>query len=436
MAVATPEDIPPRLKSPNRDDNMAERRRISVDELEARKGAPTQTADGSKRLMSLDALRGFDMFWIVGGAGIVRALEKFTGSPYVGGVRQQLTHVDWAGFRFYDLIFPLFVFIAGVSLVFSTGKAVERVGRAGAVKRLLIRGLLLYVIGIFYSGGISQGLDGIRWMGVLNRIAIASTGAGILLVFLPIRALVGVFAALLLGYWAMFEFVPVRAIRLQQGALAEEMARTGETNVHKLYYATTARVTGQYDPGFNVVNHFDFEHLPGRLYDTYYDPEGLLSNIPAIATCLLGVFAGALLMNLGMPAWQRTFWLVLIGLGCLFLGFAWSFKFPIIKKLWSPSFVLFAGGWSYLLLASFFQIVDVWNWRLWCRPFVWIGTNAITIYLLASFMGYASVGGRFLSPAMRERLGNTGEVLYAIGGLLVMFLFARALYRRQLFLRL
>jgi predicted acyltransferase len=154
--------------------------------------------------MSLDALRGFDMFWIVGGAGILRALEKFSGSPFLSAIRQQLTHVEWAGFRFYDLIFPLFVFIAGVSLTFSTGKAVERVGKSGAVKRLLTRGLLLFLVGVFYSGGLSQGLDGVRWLGVLNRIALASTAAGILLVFLPIRALLGVCAGLLLGYWALF----------------------------------------------------------------------------------------------------------------------------------------------------------------------------------------------------------------------------------------
>ena len=390
----------------------------------------------SERLMSLDALRGFDMFWIVGGAGILRALEKFSGSPVLSGIRQQLTHVEWAGFRFYDLIFPLFVFIAGVSLTFSTGKAVERAGKAGAVKRLLTRGLLLFLVGVFYSGGLSQGLDGVRWLGVLNRIALASTAAGILLVFLPIRALLGVCAGILLGYWALFAWVPVRAIALTPASVQEGMARTGATNALQLYQNTTQRVRGVYEPGLNVVNHFDFEHLPGKKYDTYYDPEGILSTFPAIATCLLGVFAGALLRGGSLRPTQRTVRLILAGLGCLAVGYAWNGAFPIVKKLWTSSFVLFAGGWSFLLLAGFHQVVDGWGKQRWCQPFVWIGTNAITLYLLASIVGYGAVAGRFLSPDLKARLGTTGEVLQAAGGLLVLFLFARALHRRKLFLRL
>ena len=402
----------------------------------AQNPSSTTATPPSERLMSLDALRGFDMFWIVGGAGILRALEKFSGSPVLSAIRQQLTHVEWAGFRFYDLIFPLFVFIAGVSLTFSTGKAVERSGKAGAVKRLLSRGILLFLVGVFYSGGLSQGLDGVRWLGVLNRIALASTAAGILLVFLPVRALLGVCAGILLGYWALFVWVPIRAIHLTPTAVQEGMARTGTTNVQQLYWSTPQRVTGQYEPGLNVVNHFDFEHLPGKKYDTYYDPEGILSNIPAIATCLLGVFAGSLLRLGSLKPTQRTLRLILAGLACLAVGWVWNGSFPIVKKLWTSSFVLFAGGWSFLLLAGFYQVVDGWGQQRWCQPFVWIGTNPITLYLLSSFVGYGAVAGRFLSPELRARLGTTGEVLQAAGGLLVLFLFARALHRRKLFLRL
>ncbi len=402
----------------------------------AQNPSSTTATPPSERLMSLDALRGFDMFWIVGGAGILRALEKFSGSPVLSGIRQQLTHVEWAGFRFYDLIFPLFVFIAGVSLTFSTGKAVERSGKAGAVRRLLTRGLLLFLVGVFYSGGLSQGLDGVRWLGVLNRIALASTAAGILLVFLPVRALLGVCAGILLGYWALFAWVPIRAIQLIPTAVQEGMARTGTTNAQQLYWNTTQRVSGQYEPGLNVVNHFDFEHLPGKKYDTYYDPEGILSTIPAIATCLLGVFAGSLLRLGSLKPTQRTLRLILAGLACLAVGWVWNGSFPIVKKLWTSSFVLFAGGWSFLLLAGFYQVVDGWGQQRWCQPFVWIGTNPITLYLLSSFVGYGAVAGRFLSPELRARLGTTGEVLQAAGGLLVLFLFARALHRRKLFLRL
>lgn len=402
--------------------------------MESTPRTATPSTEASSRLVSLDALRGFDMFWIVGGAGILRALEKFTGSPILGGLRMQLTHVDWEGFRFYDLIFPLFVFIAGVSLVFSTRKAVERGGKSAAVKRLLGRGLLLYLVGVFYSGGISDGLDGIRWLGVLNRIAIASTAAGILTVFLPVRALAATTVAILLGYWGLMRQVPFPAFRLEKGAVAEAMARSGETNLVRLYQATTERVSGRYEPGYNLANHIDFQYLPGRRYDTYYDPEGILSNLPAVATCLLGTLAGFVLAGAGGA--RRTLHLAGAGIACIVLGHLWSPAFPIVKKLWSSSFVLVAGGYSLLLLAAFHEIVDIRGWRTWCRPFLWIGTNAITIYLLASVMGYSRIAGRFLSPNLRSSMGAWGEVALAAGSLLVMFLFARALYRRNLFLRL
>ncbi len=415
---------------------MAERPRITPEELNADKGKSSPAAAGPTRLMSLDALRGFDMFWIVGGAGIVRALEKYSGSPILGGIRAQLTHVDWDGFHFYDLIFPLFVFIAGVSLIFSTRRAVERGGRWAAVKRLLTRGLLLYLVGVFYSGGLSEGLEGVRWLGVLNRIALASTAAGLLTVFLPVRALAASVAGILLGYWALMQFVPFPALRLDKGAIAEEMARTGETNLHRLYQSTTARVSGRYEPGYNLANHLDYQYLPGRRYDTYYDPEGLLSTLPAVATCLLGALAGALLTQASVAAGRRSLWLAAAGLGCIAVGLVWSTQFPIIKKLWSPSFVLVAGGCSFLLLAAFHQVVDVWQRRTWCQPFVWIGTNAITIYLMASFMGYQKIATRFLSAPVRASMGPIGESVLALASLLVLFLFARALFKRNLFLRL
>ena len=151
----------------------------------------TPAPDGSRRLVSLDVLRGFDMFWIVGGGALVRALGNAEPGTLLGTVKQQLSHVEWEGFRFYDMIFPLFVFIAGVSLVFSLSKAKENGGRARAVRRVLGRGLLLYLVGVFYSGGFKDGLENVRWLGVLNRIALAYTGAGLLFLLLPVRALVG-----------------------------------------------------------------------------------------------------------------------------------------------------------------------------------------------------------------------------------------------------
>src|SRR2546428_8558398 len=129
----------------------------------------TAIAGSTPRLMSLDALRGFDMFWIIGAEDLVHALHKISDTGIARGLADQLTHEDWEGFRFYDLIFPLFVFIVGVSLVFSLSRTIETAGRASAVKRVIRRGVLLFIIGIFYSGGVSTSGAGIRLLGEIGR---------------------------------------------------------------------------------------------------------------------------------------------------------------------------------------------------------------------------------------------------------------------------
>ena len=150
-------------------------------------------------MLSLDVLRGFDMCWIVGGGALVSALSRARPGSVIGKVREQLTHVEWDGFRFYDLIFPLFVFIAGVSAVFSLSKAKASGGVGQAMARVLSRGLLLFALGVFYSGGIKDGWDGVRWLGVLQRIALAYTGAGLLYLLLPARVLAGAWVGILLA---------------------------------------------------------------------------------------------------------------------------------------------------------------------------------------------------------------------------------------------
>src|SRR5438445_9897937 len=137
-------------------------------------------ATAGQRLMSVDALRGFDMFWIIGADSLVAALNRMSHTPVTSFLASQLEHADWEGFHFYDLIFPLFVFIVGVSLVFSLTKTIEGVGRAEALKRIFRRGILLFLLGIFYSGGFSSPWPDIRLMGVLNRIALAYFFAGLL----------------------------------------------------------------------------------------------------------------------------------------------------------------------------------------------------------------------------------------------------------------
>ena len=395
---------------------------------------------GGGRLLSLDVLRGFDMFWIVGGGALVSALSRARPGSVIGKVREQLTHVEWDGFRFYDLIFPLFVFIAGVSAVFSLSKAKASGGVGQAMARVLSRGLLLFALGVFYSGGIKDGWEGVRWLGVLQRIALAYTGAGLLYLMLPARVLAGAWVGILLAYWGVVQGLPVKDIRLDRKPMQELMERTGQTNAMALYDSVSKPVRGRAEPGYNFVNHFDFRFLPGRLYDGYWDPEGILSTIPAVATCLLGVFAGLWLRREDVSPGARSRWLVVAGLLLVCAGLSWGTVFPVVKKLWTSSFVLLAGGWSLVLLGVFHQVIDVWGQRWWCGPFRWIGMNALAIYIASNLLGtrdgWQGIAARFVGGPVSVWLGDYGRPVVALTGLALMVLFARLLYRRGVFLRL
>ena len=430
---------------------------------------PTSTAPTSpapQRLMSLDALRGFDMFWIIGAGSLVSALNRMSQTGPTKFLATQLEHVAWEGFRFYDLIFPLFVFMVGVAMVFSLTKIVEREGRIGAMQRVIRRGVLLFAIGIFYSGGFTNAWPEMRLMGVLNRIALAYLFAGLLFCFFKPRSLVAICAGLLLGYWVLMSFVPIRDIQLTRANIARLAEEAGDAQTAayyrdsespnpsgvknspawaaavNLFNATTNRVTGKFDKGFNVCDHFDFQYLPGRRYDTFFDPEGFLSTIPAIATCLLGVFAGFLVKSTSIADLRKVAWLAGAGIGAVALGWLWDFQFPVIKKIWTSSYVLVAGGYSALLLATFFLVVDVWKFQKWCQPFVWMGMNSITIYLASNILGgFSKLAGRLAGGDIKAFFDahvakGFGDMVIAITGLLLAFWLVRFLYQRKIFLRL
>lgn len=427
---------------------------------------PTQPAVATQRLMSVDALRGFDMFWIIGADSLVYALHRLSPSKPTNFLADQLDHADWQGFHFYDLIFPLFVFLVGVSIVFSLTKAVERAGKADAVKRVIRRGILLYVVGVLYSGGFSKGWPDMRLLGVLNRIALAYFFAGLLFCFFKPRALVAICVGLLITYWALMTFVPIHDIQLTRSNIARVAEQAGDANTaayfsnpdspnpstvrnspawagaQKLFYATTNYVHGKYDPGYNLSDHLDFQYLPGKKWDTFFDPEGYLSTIPAIATCLLGVFAGFLLQNQIITGQKKVLYLISCGIAAALLGWLWNFQFPVVKKIWTSSFVLVAGGYSAILLGTFYFIVDVCQFRAWCQPFVWMGMNSITVYLTKNILGgtFSVLARRFVGGDMKtffdSRISGLGEMIISIVGLLLAFWFVHFLYKRKIFLRL
>ena len=416
--------------------------------------------------MSVDALRGFDMFWIIGADSLVYALRRLHPSKATTFLADQLEHADWQGFRFYDLIFPLFVFLMGISVVFSLTKTIERGRRTEALKRVVRRGLLLFLVGIFYSGGFINGWPDMRLMGVLNRIALAYLFGGLLFCFLKPRALAGICAGILIGYWGLMTFVPIRDIKLTRDNIALLAEQAGDTKTatyfydrespnpstvknsaawaatERLFYGTTNWVRGKFDKGHDLADHIDFQYLPGKKYDTFFDPEGFLSTIPAVGTCLLGIFAGLLLNHQTIPQQKKVIYLVGCGVAAAILGWCWNFQFPVIKKIWTSSYVLVAGGYSAILMGAFYQVVDVWEKRAWCQPFVWMGMNSITIYLTSNMIGgFRKLATRFVGGDVKVffdgHIGRgMGDLVISITGLLLAFWFVRFLYKRNIFLRL
>ena len=361
----------------------------------------------AERVLSVDALRGFDMFWIVGGGGFFQAMAALGDNPLSAFVLNQLKHRKWEGCVFEDLIFPTFVFLVGVSVVFSLGKIIAREGMGAAHRRILRRFALMFLLGIVYSGGIYHGVEGIRIMGVLQRLALSYLFAALLFCHLGPKKLVAVCVALLVGYWLLLSFVPVPGLGRTSFAVEE-----------------------------NWANYLDRRFLPWRKNDGDWDPEGILSSFPAVATCLLGVFAGLFLKDRSVAPDRKGIYLMAAGVAALIVGYGWGLQFPVIKKIWTSSYVLVAGGYSCILLGVFYQIVDVWKWRAWTPPFLWIGSNALTIYMSRNLVDFNAVARRLAGGASHEGALTAGDLPAMAVSLALTLWLAHFLYKRKIFIRI
>jgi predicted acyltransferase len=362
----------------------------------------------AQRLYSLDALRGFDMVWIMGAEGIFHSLAKATGWPFMEAISFQFTHPEWHGFRIYDLIFPLFLFMAGVATPYSIGRSLEKgKTREQLLIRVIKRGLILVLLGIVLNNGIVfKPLEEMRIASVLGRIGLAYMFANIIYLYAGFRAQIVWFVSLLVGYWLLLRF------NSAPGFPMGDLTMEG-----------------------NFASYIDRHVVPGRLYLGIHDPEGAVSTIPAISTGLLGIFAGNLLKNNPMPMARKALYLLVAGVIALILAQLWNIVFPINKNLWTSSFVLRAGGISLILLSIFYYIIDVKGYKKWAFFFAVIGMNSILIYMSGKFINW-----RYTNTALFGWLGDfVGEpfnlVILAITYVLVKWAFLYFLYRKRIFLR-
>ncbi len=358
------------------------------------------------RVVSIDALRGFDMFWIIGGAGVCRAFIEFADTPWLSPLAAQLRHTQWHGFTFYDLIFPLFLFIVGLSMPFAISRRLQRGDNRGQLYTHIIkRFLTLLLLGFIYNNLLDFDFSHFRYTGVLHRIAFCYLLAALIVMNSAPRAQAIWAGAILLGHWAVMTLVPVPGF----GA-------------------------GVLTPEGNLAGYLDRLLLPGSFCCYQFgDNEGILTTIPAVATTLIGVLAGHWLRT-GHGGREKAFWLMAAGAVSLVVSLVWHLAFPINKLLWTSSYVLHAGGWSLLLIAAFYWIIDVKGYKGWTLFFVVIGLNPITIYVLQSQFDFGIISAIFTRGFIGQ-LGTFGPVVNSIGFLAASWLLLYFLYRKKIFLK-
>jgi predicted acyltransferase len=360
---------------------------------------------GSQRITSLDALRGFAMLWIIGGGDVFQSLAKVWRTPVTELLARQMEHAGWEGFRFLDLIFPLFLFLVGVLLPFTIGRRVEQ----GADRRTLYlhivkRTLVLILLGLIDYGLLRLDWDQMRWSTVLGRIGICYFLAALLVIHTGWRTQALVGTAILLLFWAALLFVPVPGYG--PGVLTPEGCLT---------------------------TYLDQHLIPGKLGLGLYDRQGILSTFTAFATTLLGVLTGHWLRTGHSPR-RKIAGLLGAGLVGLLVGYAWGKVFFLSRNIWTSSFVVYAGGWSLLLLALFYWIIDVKGYRRWAFVLIVIGMNCITIWVGQRFVDFRYSAG-FLFNGLLQYAGTLKPICAACSVLLLKWLFLYFLHRHKIYLK-
>ncbi len=358
-----------------------------------------------KRLYSLDALRGFDMFWITGGGYLTITLAKIFEVPWL---ENQMHHAHWEGFHFYDLIFPLFMFIAGVAIPLSVKPKLEKnVPQRRLLWKVFTRMIILILLGILYNGTFKSGFgENGRIASVLGQIGIGYFFAAVIVIyFSSFRSRLIWLGAVLVGIGIIQLLIPVPEF----GA-------------------------GVLTPEGSINSFIDRLFLPGRLNDGIFDPEGILCSLSATGVTLMGTIAGNILRKQQTTDWQKIGYLAAFGVASILLALVLSPFYPIIKKAWTSSFNLLTGGIGFLLLALFYMIIDHWGFKKWAFYFRVIGMNSIFVYLFTRLVNVWDVSQYFFGW-LTQSLGGAEEVAMILGGLLMVWLLLYYMYKKKIFLR-
>lgn len=363
----------------------------------------------SKRLLSIDTLRGFDMLMIAGAGAFISLLHGKTSWGWVNALALQFEHPKWNGFSFYDFIFPLFLFIAGLSLPFSLNKGLHLgLSKTDIYRKAFIRMLILMALGILYKNAPIPFFDWsqIRFVSVLGRIGFAGFITTVLYLNFDFTKRILWVAGLLLFYYAALFLIPV------PGYGAGDLSFEG-----------------------NLPGWIDRNFLPGRLHQKTYDELGLFTQIPALCLTVLGSLGGDILRRVSDSEYKKLGKLAGGGVICLIIAGIWSLHFPINKHLWTSSFIMLTGGMAFLSIGLFYWIIDILQYRRWTFFFLVIGLNSLTIYLAYRLIDFGYTSRLLFEGLYIQTPEKWHPVFQSLGALALVWVFLYLLYRMKIFVK-
>ena len=406
--------------------------------------APPSDGLGTQRLMSLDALRGFDMFFIMGLPALIVAVSNLVGLGKGWWLAEQMKHVAWHGWHLMDGVFPTFLFVAGVSWPFAHAKRIERGMSRGRICIDIFRRMVtLFALGLLCEGitHIDLGWQAFRYGSVLGRIGIAWGCAALMHVFFGVRVRIAVAAVILIGYW----LVPLFIQAPDAAAIAAAPPATKEIAGLIAEYGT-----GPWSLPGSLTGWFDRMLLPGRMrFPGILDTQGTLSTLSAICLPMFGMLAGEFVRRADLAGGAKTLRMLGAAIGLSAVGWTlahacgtWSV--PFNRSIWTSSHILWSSGYALTLFALFYWVVDVKMWRRWSLFFRVIGMNAIAIWMATRLYGvgpYAKFDP--LRDASNWLFGGVaklcptewGALVSASGYIAVCWGFLYFLYRKGIFLK-
>ena len=372
----------------------------------------------SQRLESLDILRGFDLFMLVGLEMAMHHLSVAIDTPTFHSFMWCFTHVDWEGFSTWDLVMPLFMFMSGITIPFALSRYKDAKDKSLIYKRIFKRVVLLWIFGMMCQGNL-LGLNPERiylYSNTLQSIAMGYLISSLLFLHTHIRTQIITAIMLLLVYWGAMEFITVNGYGggnyTPEGNLAEWIDR---------------ELLGRFRDGASVVN--------GEVvFPDWYRYTWILSSLNFGVTVLTGTFAGYILKNKEWMPQKKLTYLLIISLSMVAIGWIGGIWHPVIKKLWTSSMVLVSSGYCFLLMALFYYIIDYKGWRKYTNWLKVYGMNSIVAYMLTMCVNFSCIG-HSLFHGLEPYMGAYYQVLITLSNVAIVYFILWCLYKKQLFLR-